>query len=119
MLAVTVSYVASLPYAGQARAPATFSPEQVPGAADTVRAAVAARLTEWDPDTDPLINLSGGAQAKSSNVLGVEVDGTRYFYRSLHHASFDPLSRGQAGDYVTVAVLHPGTEWEVEIYRRR
>lgn len=64
---------------------------------------------------DPLVSLDG-VEAKSSNIYGIEVDGVRYYYRILRHASFDPLSRGTVAQSETIGVLHPGTEWEVAVY---
>lgn len=76
-------------------------------------------LNEWQPLKDPLVTLENGAQAKSSNVKGVEIDGLTYYYRLVNAPSFDPMSLGVAGNYEVVAMMDPGTHWEVQVYRRR
>ncbi|MBI2911316.1 MAG: hypothetical protein HYY05_04180 [Chloroflexi bacterium] len=81
--------------------------------------AVRRSLLEWRPESDPLVTVAGGLQVKASNYYGVEIEGTRYYYRPLHHVSQDPVTRGAASDYDVVARLNPGTTWEVEIYRLR
>lgn len=65
---------------------------------------------------DPLVSVNGG-EAKSSNVHGIQIAGTRYYYRVTGHASFDPLSRATLAQSETVGVLHPGSDWEVVIYQ--
>lgn len=74
-------------------------------------------LNRWQPALDPLLTLSNGVQVKTSNYYGVEIEGVRYYYRLLNTYSADPLTRGDAKDYLSVAVLDPGTQWEVEVYR--
>jgi hypothetical protein len=76
---------------------------------------VARYATDLQPD-DRLVEFEG-VVAKASNVHGVHVNGTRYYYRVLHHVSFDPASRGAAAAFETVGTIHPETEWEVRIYR--
>lgn len=101
-------------------APLSLRTEGVSGPIqESVTDAVRRRITEWRPESDPLITLEGGMQVKSSNYSGLEIEGTRYYYRPLHHVSHDPVTRGVARDYVVVARLNPGTAWEVEIYRLR
>ncbi len=46
-------------------------------------------------EDDPLVQVRPGIWAKRSNVEGVLINGTRYYYALLPHASFDPLSRGE------------------------
>lgn len=83
---------------------------------ERITGAVRQSLLHWQPEVDPLVNLGGGGQVKSSNYYGVEIEGTRYYYRLPHHFSADPVARGEARDYVVVARLNTGTTWEVEIY---
>ena len=74
-------------------------------------------INEWRPEADPLLTLESGVQVKSSNLKGIEIGGDRYYYRLRNTMSFDPLSRGEAGDYQSIAVLDEGTQWESEVYR--
>lgn len=100
--------------------PLPLEPETSFGTAEErVVDAVQRSLLEWRPESDPLVTVEGGAPVKSSNYDGVEIEGTRYYYRPLHHLSRDPVARGAARDYAVVARLNPGTAWEVEIYRLR
>ncbi|MCX6023185.1 MAG: hypothetical protein NTZ05_15950 [Chloroflexi bacterium] len=80
-------------------------------------ATVQTAADRWEPERDPLVQTATGAQAKTSNVHGIEVDGERYYYRMIHDASFDPKSRGEAGRFETVTTLDAGTPFELEIYR--
>lgn len=82
-----------------------------------VVASVSGYINQWQPAVDPLIELAGVGQVKTSNVEGVQVGGERYYYRMAGSASFDPVSRGHAERYRTIAVLDQGTDWEVEIYQ--
>ncbi|MSQ09934.1 MAG: hypothetical protein EXR52_02885 [Dehalococcoidia bacterium] len=82
-----------------------------------VVASVSGYINQWQPSVDPLINLEGVGQVKTSNVEGVQVGSERYYYRMASSASFDPVSRGRAERYKTIAVLDEGTDWEVEIYQ--
>ena len=66
-----------------------------------------------------LVTLSNGAQAKSSNVHGVEFGGQRYYYQLTRQASFDPLRLGAIHDYAIVTVVDAGTPWEVLIYHEK
>lgn len=84
-----------------------------------ITATVTKYLNEWQPLVDPLVTLEGHVQVKSSNVYGIEIEGERYYYRFRNSFSYDPVSRGQAKDHSTVAVLDQGTQWEVEVYRLR
>ncbi len=79
--------------------------------------AVTSYINQWQEQADPLVNVAGVGQVKSSNLQGVEIGGQRYYYRLVAGASFDPVSQGQAGHYTTVAVLDSGTQFEVLIYQ--
>ncbi len=81
-----------------------------------LEAVVLRYVNEWSESSDPLVTLTDGRQAKYSNVYGIDVGGTRYFYQLTRQDSFDPLRRGALRDYETVAVLDAGTMWEVLIY---
>jgi hypothetical protein len=74
-------------------------------------------VNSWAPDRDPLVTMPNGAQAKSSNVYGVDYRGVRYYYQLTRQTSFDPLRLGTIRDYEVVAVVDAGTPWEVLIYR--
>lgn len=75
---------------------------------------------EWQKDKDPLITIPDGAEIKSSNLYGVEIEGMRYYYRLSNSASFDPLSQGDdPAKYEVITVIDPDTPWEVQIYRPR
>jgi len=50
---------------------------------------------ENEREDDPVIQIKAGVWAKRSNVEGISIDGIRYYYAILPHASFDPLSRGE------------------------
>ncbi len=78
---------------------------------------VTSYINQWQEQSDPLVNVAGVGQVKSSNLQGVEIGGQRYYYRLVGGASFDPVSRGEAGHFNTVAVLDSGTQFEVQIYR--
>lgn len=93
--------------------------ETEPSTQRMVLAVVSRYVNDWDPILDPLITLENGLQAKSSNFDGINIRGERYYYRILNHPSFDPVARGELGEYVPVAVLDPGTDWETEIYRKK
>ena len=82
-----------------------------------VIASVSGYINQWQPAVDPLITLEGVGQVKSSNVEGVLFGGQRYYYRMVGSASFDPVTRGKADRYKSIAVLDQGTDWEVEIYQ--
>ena len=43
---------------------------------------------------DPLIQLAPGVMVRSSNVRGLQLDGTVYYYYFEGDESYDPLSRG-------------------------
>jgi len=73
-------------------------------------------LDEWDTLRDPLVTLPNGAQAKASNVYGIEVGGVRYYYQLTRGSSFDPLRLGRLSGYKTIATIDVGTPWEVLIY---
>lgn len=73
-------------------------------------------LDEWDAPRDPLVTLPNGAQAKASNVYGIDVGGVRYYYQLTRGSSFDPLRLGRLSGYKTVATIDAGTPWEVLIY---
>ena len=73
-------------------------------------------LDEWDALRDPLVTLPNGAQAKASNVYGIEVGGVRYYYQLTRGSSFDPLRLGRLSGHKTVATIDAGTPWEVLIY---
>lgn len=76
-------------------------------------------VNDWSPDRDPLVTVRNGAHAKTSNVYGVEFQGTRYYYQLTRQASFDPLRLGSIRDYEVVALVDAGTPWEVMIYRAK
>lgn len=108
--AITGTAAAALPLASVV-AP-TFSPSVA-----RITSVVRQHLSEWQPAVDPLLTMDNGVQAKASNVNGIEIGGTRYYYRVRNSVSFDPLSRGTAGPVQVVAVLDQGTQWETEIYK--
>lgn len=85
--------------------------------ATEIGATVRGYATQYQPTADPLVTMSDGVQVKSSNYYGVEVDGARYYYRFLGSYSADPISRGEAKDYVNVTTLDAGTQWEVNVYK--
>jgi hypothetical protein len=93
----------------------SWTSPSLPARAQVVQA-VTSYINQWQPQADPLMTVAGVGQVKSSNVDGVEIEGRRYYYRMVGAASFDPVSQGAAERYTTVAVLDPGTEWEVQIY---
>lgn len=75
---------------------------------------------ENEREDDPLVQVSGGIWAKRSNVEGISINGTRYYYALLPHASFDPLSRGQVSldDIQIVQEIREG-EFTILIYTIR
>jgi len=95
-----------------------FDPSFTPSVAQ-ITGIVRQHINEWRPALDPLITLESGIQVKSSNLNGIEIGGTQYYYRLLNTMSFDPVSRGEANDYQRIAVLDQGTQWESEVYRLR
>lgn len=76
-------------------------------------------VNDWSPERDPLVTVRSGAHAKTSNVYGVEYQGTRYYYQLTRQASFDPLRLGSIRDYEVIALLDAGTPWEVMIYKAK
>ena len=83
--------------------------------ADTLQSYIAT----WRQQDDPLVTLPDGVQAKSSNVNGVEIGGTRYYYQLTHHVSFDPLRLGKLTNYEVVSVVSPNSPDETIIYRAK
>jgi len=108
--AITGAVAAALPMASLV-APA-FSPSMA-----RVTSVVRQHVNEWQPAVDPLLIMDNGLQAKASNVNGIEIGGTRYYYRVRNSVSFDPVSLGTAQAARVVAVLDQGTHWETEIYK--
>lgn len=102
--------LASVAVVGLASPPNAATPEPL------VVASVRDYVDQWTPERDPLVRLPNGIEVKASNYYGVKVDGTRYYYRLVHDQSFDPKSRGEAGQFEAVATLDAGTPFELEIY---
>lgn len=114
----TASLILALTYTSLASIQTRSSTIKAPSQA--VLDAILRYVNEWQKEKDPLITLLNGAQVKSSNVYGVEIEGTKYFYRLSNSASFDPLSQGDELDkYEVITVIDSDTPWEVQIYRTR
>jgi hypothetical protein len=47
---------------------------------------------------DPLIEVQPGINVRESNMRGLSVDGTTYFYYVEGNQNFDPLSRGAVSE---------------------
>lgn len=82
-----------------------------------VASVVRQHAAQWQPLADPLVTVAEGVQVKSSNVYGIEVDRVRYYYHFTNTFSYDPIARGEAGNYSLVTVIEPGSPFEVEVYR--
>ena len=111
-IAIAGAIALAAPFTGSFGSASSLSVAQITGM-------VRLYINEWRPEADPLLTLEGGVQVKSSNLRGIEIGGDRYYYRLRNTMSFDPLSRGEAGDYQSIAVLDQGTQWESEVYRLR
>ena len=70
-------------------APAALSPEQLDHVLSYARA--------MQPD-DTLVQIRPGVFAKSSNVNGVQLNGTTYYYDIASHQSFGPLRSGAVSE---------------------
>jgi hypothetical protein len=81
-----------------------------------VRDAIAARLA--GSTGDPRIELSPGVVARSSQIRGLALDGTVYYYYHEQKAGFDPLSRGTVTrDDIEIVLREPTGEDTLVIYR--
>jgi hypothetical protein len=72
--------------------PARTTPQQVAAELPHVKQAIVSRLN--GASHDPLIALSNGLTARESNVRGLALKGTVYYYYVEGRPNFDPFSRG-------------------------
>lgn len=83
---------------------------------DTVRAAILSRLD--GALSDPQIEVAPGILARSSQVRGIEFEGTIYYYYFEGQRSFDPLSRGMATpEQIELLLREEGGAAPLVIYR--
>jgi hypothetical protein len=69
---------------------------------------------------DPLIDVVPGVSARASNLRGLSMDGSVYYYYVEGHANFDPLSRGVVGsDAVEIMLRDTSGPSSIVIYRLR
>ncbi|MEI7768831.1 MAG: hypothetical protein WCI67_02525 [Chloroflexales bacterium] len=69
---------------------------------------------------DPLIDVRPGVSARASNLRGLSMGGSVYYYYVEGHANFDPLSRGAIrSDSVEVMLRDSSGPSEIVIYRLR
>jgi hypothetical protein len=69
---------------------------------------------------DPLIDVVPGVSARASNLRGLSMDGSIYYYYVEGHANFDPLSRGVVGsDAVEIMLRDTSGPSSIVIYRMR
>ncbi|MEI7644341.1 MAG: hypothetical protein WCJ55_08680 [Chloroflexales bacterium] len=69
---------------------------------------------------DPLIDVRPGVSARASNLRGLRMGGSVYYYFVEGHANFDPLSRGAITyDSVEVMLRDSSGPNLVVIYRLR
>ncbi len=69
---------------------------------------------------DPLVDVVPGVSARASNLRGLSLRGSVYYYYVEGHANFDPLSRGVvARDSVEVMLRDTSGPSSIVIYRLR
>lgn len=69
---------------------------------------------------DPLIDVRPGVSARASNLRGLSMDGSVYYYYVEGRANFDPLSRGAvASDAVEIMLRDTSGPSSIVIYRLR
>lgn len=116
LLGVSAAAVVAMVFlAFQSLLPARGAPQATPDQYPRAIAAVREHLT--DKVEDPLIEIRSNVFARQSNVMGVEVDGVRYYYAILGHQSFDPVSLGTVQpNQVEVIYRTEGTGFPLVIY---
>jgi hypothetical protein len=69
---------------------------------------------------DPLIDIVPGVSARASNLRGLSMGGSVYYYYVEDHANFDPLSRGVVGsDAVEIMLRDTSGPSVIVLYRLR
>jgi hypothetical protein len=69
---------------------------------------------------DPLIDVRPGVSARASNLRGLSMGGSTYYYYVEGHANFDPLSRGAiTRDSVEIMLRDNNGPSSIVIYRLR
>jgi hypothetical protein len=69
---------------------------------------------------DPLIDVKPGVSARASNLRGLSMGGSIYYYYVEGRANFDPLSRGAiTSDSVEIMLRDSNGPSEIVIYRLR
>jgi hypothetical protein len=92
-------------------APVSMSPEQLDHVLSYARA--------MQPD-DTLVQVRPGVFAKSSNVNGVTLNGTTYYYDIASHQSFGPLRSGAVTEsQVNVVGREANQNFLVLVYTKR
>jgi DNA/RNA endonuclease YhcR with UshA esterase domain len=72
---------------------------------------------EGEQADDPLVEVEDGIFVKSSNVHGILIDGTRYYYSLFPHMSFDPVVAAKIGEeQVTIFYQDDDPAFPVIIY---
>lgn len=96
-------------------APTPFAPKQdLTPVVQTVRGSLSGEIS------DPLIDVTPGVSVRSSNLRGLSLDGTVYYYYVEGRTNFDPLSRGAvASDAVEVMLRDTSGPSSIVIYRLR
>ncbi|NNJ12594.1 hypothetical protein EKD04_019905 [Chloroflexales bacterium ZM16-3] len=81
---------------------------------ETVRSSLSGTIN------DPLIDIAPGVSARASNLRGLSMGGSVYYYYVEGHANFDPLSRGVvASDAVEIMLRDTSGPSAIVIYRLR
>ncbi|MBX0330350.1 hypothetical protein K2Z83_22055 [Oscillochloris sp. ZM17-4] len=69
---------------------------------------------------DPMVDVVPGVSARSSNLRGLSMGGSVFYYYVEGHANFDPLSRGVVGhDSVEIMLRDSSGPSAFVIYRMR
>ncbi|MBI3942883.1 MAG: hypothetical protein HY326_07705 [Chloroflexi bacterium] len=68
---------------------------------------------------DPLVKLRDGIYVKTSNLNGIQIGPTRYFYSLAPESSFDPVSRGLVtpAQVEIVSQINDSEGFHITIYR--
>jgi hypothetical protein len=96
-------------------ASAPFAPRQdLTPVIETVRGSLSGAIS------DPLIDVTPGVSVRASNLRGLSLGGSVYYYYIEGQTNFDPLSRGAvADDAVEVMLRDTSGPSSIVIYRLR
>lgn len=102
------------------------SPVQIPttlaGMDSTELEAVIMGFVDGRSDiADPLVKLRDGIFVKTSNLNGIQIGPSRYFYSLAPESSFDPVSRGvmTLAQVEIVSQINDSDGFHITIYRAK